>query len=391
MTTKRYSPECMDRHFIALGKEGEGNHLALRFDTAVWREAYPEAEILLWVTPPVGEGYFAELAEQSGDVIWTVTSGDTEHEGSGEIELILRDAQTGTTIKSATARTLVKSSPSHAEGGDPPEAHKPWWERLLDMISGVVRTINGVKPDADGNIDIEVIGGGANEEQVREIVDERLTEAKESGEFKGDKGEKGDRGDVGPQGPAGHAGAKGDKGDKGDPGDDYILTDADKQEIAGMIPGGENAIVEDLFYVKLEEPVTEVIAKLTRRANHMFVLVYRPDEYEDAFYVYVYATDLQTMETIVSSETQITDGVRLEAGAAGPNYVNRFLCKLDFQGGLLSAYWGISPKEYQMTAWTFLNKPIKCTHPDGINKIILRNYVGDKLLPKGTVVRIVGA
>ena len=161
MTTKRYSPECMDRHFIALGKEGEGNHLALRFDTAVWREAYPEAEILLWVTPPVGEGYFAELAEQSGDVIWTVTSGDTEHKGEGEIELILRDKSTGTTIKSATARTLIKKSPSHGKGGNPPEAHNPWWEKVIAAIRGVVRSVNGVLPDEDGNVKIETGTKGA--------------------------------------------------------------------------------------------------------------------------------------------------------------------------------------------------------------------------------------
>ena len=166
MTIKRIRPECMDRHFIALGKEGEGNHLALRFDTAVWREAYPEAEILLWVTPPVGDGYFAALDEQSGDVIWTVTQADTAHEGSGEIELILRDAQTGTTIKSATARTLVKKSPSHAEGGDPPEAHNPWWEKVLAAIRGVVRSVNGVLPDEDGNVTIET--GGVKEDQGAE-------------------------------------------------------------------------------------------------------------------------------------------------------------------------------------------------------------------------------
>lgn len=200
----------MNRDFICLGKEGEGNHLAIRFDTAVWREAYPEADILLWVTPPVGEGYFASLTEQSGDAIWTVTQADTAHAGSGEIELILRDVQTGTTIKSATARTLVKNSPSHAEGGDPPEAHKPWWEKLLGMLRGFVRTINGIEPDADGNIDIEVIGGGADEEQVREIVDERLTEAKESGEFDG------------PPGPTGPAGADGKDGKKGETGDSGV-------------------------------------------------------------------------------------------------------------------------------------------------------------------------
>lgn len=61
---------------------------------------------------------------------------------------------------------------------------------------------------------------------------------------KGDKGDKGDKGETGAQGiqgiqgvqgAQGAQGAKGDKGDKGDPGDDYVLTEADKQEIAGMV------------------------------------------------------------------------------------------------------------------------------------------------------------
>lgn len=47
----------------------------------------------------------------------------------------------------------------------------------------------------------------------------------------------------GAQGPKG---AKGDKGDKGDPGDDYVLTDADKTEIAAeVIAGGVEAELGD--------------------------------------------------------------------------------------------------------------------------------------------------
>ena len=59
----------------------------------------------------------------------------------------------------------------------------------------------------------------------------------ETGET-GPRGEKGDKGDTGLQGPQGIQGVQGErgpKGDKGDPGDDYILTAADKAEIAGMI------------------------------------------------------------------------------------------------------------------------------------------------------------
>lgn len=114
-------------------------------------------------------------------------------------------------------------------------------------------------------------------EGIPQTIENALTEAKESGEFdgpqgpqgetgpqgpkgdtgatgatgaagqKGDKGDKGDpgakgdtgaqgpKGDTGSQGPKGDKGDTGDtgaKGDKGDPGDDYVLTAADKAEIA---------------------------------------------------------------------------------------------------------------------------------------------------------------
>jgi len=51
---------------------------------------------------------------------------------------------------------------------------------------------------------------------------------------KGDTGETGPKGDTGATGPQGPQGETGAKGAKGDPGDDYILTAADKAEIAGL-------------------------------------------------------------------------------------------------------------------------------------------------------------
>lgn len=57
----------------------------------------------------------------------------------------------------------------------------------------------------------------------------------------GIQGEKGEKGDTGEQGIQGEKGDKGDKGDtgetgpKGDQGDDYILTQQDKADIAGLV------------------------------------------------------------------------------------------------------------------------------------------------------------
>ena len=65
--------------------------------------------------------------------------------------------------------------------------------------------------------------GGVSDDEVKTAVEEALTQAKESGDFKGDKGDPG----YTPQ-----KGVDYFDGAKGDPGDDYILTEADKTEIA---------------------------------------------------------------------------------------------------------------------------------------------------------------
>ena len=72
----------------------------------------------------------------------------------------------------------------------------------------------------------------------------------------GPQGEQGEPGPAGPQGIQGERGPKGDKGDKGDPGEigpqgpagnDYVLTEADKQEIANMveIPDSGSSVLVD--------------------------------------------------------------------------------------------------------------------------------------------------
>ena len=81
---------------------------------------------------------------------------------------------------------------------------------------------------------------------------ETFQEKYDSGELKGEKGEKGDRGEQGIQGIQGEVGPQGPKGEQGEPGKDgidgvngvdgkdgadYVLTEADKQEIASLVMG----------------------------------------------------------------------------------------------------------------------------------------------------------
>lgn len=93
------------------------------------------------------------------------------------------------------------------------------------------------KSAAEAKKSVETVGN------ADQIIQDALRDAKESGEFDGEDG-------ITP-----HIGANGNwfvgetdtgiraqgkDGKKGDPGDDYILTAEDKQEIAGLIPGGGN-------------------------------------------------------------------------------------------------------------------------------------------------------
>ena len=84
-----------------------------------------------------------------------------------------------------------------------------------------VKSINGIPVE-----DTEARKAAASKidkEELGAAVEEALTQAKESGDFKGDKGDPG----YTPQ-----KGVDYFDGAKGDPGDDYILTEADKTEIA---------------------------------------------------------------------------------------------------------------------------------------------------------------
>ena len=107
----------------------------------------------------------------------------------------------------------------------------------------------------------------------------------------GEKGEKGDTGAQGPQGVQGEQGvqgAKGDKGDKGDPGDDYILTEADKKEIADMVDvqGGGG-------YIASSEPPEDTSLLWIDLSDDSGDNVYTKSEIDAMFGAYI--TDIDTL------------------------------------------------------------------------------------------------
>ena len=153
-----------------------------------------------------------------------------------------------------------------------PDAIKNAVEDYLEQnpVEVPVQSVNG----QTGEVKLKAGDVGAiSQDDLQEATNEALAQAKESGEFdgpqgpKGDHGEKGDKGDTGATGAQGEPGKdgadgkdgtsathrwngtvltitsasgtssadlKGDPGEPGVDGADYILTDADKTEIAEM-------------------------------------------------------------------------------------------------------------------------------------------------------------
>lgn len=81
-----------------------------------------------------------------------------------------------------------------------------------------------------------------------------INEAISSGQIKGEKGDKGEQGPKGEQGEQGIQGLQGEKGDS------YILTEADKQEIAQKVkvPTKTSELQNDSGYITAEDVPPEV-------------------------------------------------------------------------------------------------------------------------------------
>lgn len=97
----------------------------------------------------------------------------------------------------------------------------------------------------------------------------------------GEQGPQGEKGDTGAQGIQGEKGEKGDTGEAGKDGSDYILTEADKQEIADMviIVSTEQPEETDVFWYDPDDEESEE--------------VYTKDEIDAMFGAYV--TDIDTL------------------------------------------------------------------------------------------------
>lgn len=144
---------------IPLGRRGENNVTEILF---------PQPESLMgnsWALihrrARDNSGYQVPLEKRGNALVWTIARGDVETPGIGRAELTCTGSD-GAVLKSVIYTTLTVDSLDAGE--DVPDPAKPWYEDIMEKLAnaGTVKSVNGVKPDESGNVEIETGGGGSS-------------------------------------------------------------------------------------------------------------------------------------------------------------------------------------------------------------------------------------
>ena len=196
----------------------------------------PECYVLFAATKPDGNKVLNICAVEDNTVIYKITEQTVAVVGTLQCEIQVFGSDNGH-LTSACFDMNVHESAADADTTSTDEM-----DALAQLISD--------------SVDVIAKSEAATEEANR--VAEEIRAEKESGAFVGPKGDKGDAFTYEDFTAEQLASLKGDKGDKGDPGDDYVLTDADKAEIAEQaaalvdVPegGGGGTVTEEYFLLK---------------------------------------------------------------------------------------------------------------------------------------------
>ena len=226
---------------IVLGYVGENQATCVVWPgmADAWRSLYGGGKIE-GAHQRYGDGgpYPIVLTEtDAGDVVWTLSASDLAREGAGAVELsFFKD---GVLAKSKQWRTIVL--PSITGGGtvDPPEPQKSWVDAVLAagvQASASASAAAASAEKAEAALPRAPIIGTDSTWSVWDAAEGgyKSTGISATGPQgptgpQGSPGSKGDTGATGPQGP------KGEQGPEGPKGDSYVLTDADKEDIAAMV------------------------------------------------------------------------------------------------------------------------------------------------------------
>jgi len=236
---------------IALGRLGENEYTVVRFDVSAWITEIPGAVIGLYnQRPGDADAYpIAAIAVEDSVATWTVTSAELTQTGEGRCELV---AIAGEVVaKSAIFRTIVFDALDGS--GEAPEPWEEWQQQFIILKDAAEHAADRAEEAVEHypriNNGMWEVWDGTTEQWVSTGVQAQGPQ--------GETGERGETGDPGPRGETGEPGVDGvtftpsvsangviswtNDGSlpnpqpvniKGPQGDDYILTAADKAEIA---------------------------------------------------------------------------------------------------------------------------------------------------------------
>lgn len=232
---------------IVLGYVGENRATCVVWPgmAAAWRSLYGSGRI---------EGAHQRYGDESpypivltetdaGDVVWTLSESDLAREGAGAVELSF--FEDSVLAKSKQWSTVVLPSITGGGTTDPPEPQQSWVDAVLSAgaqasASASAAAASAEKAEAalprapvigsDGAWSVWDVAEGAYKSTGVSATGPRgpVGPQGETGP-QGSPGSKGDTGATGPQGPQGEQGPPGPKGDS------YVLTNADKEDIAAMV------------------------------------------------------------------------------------------------------------------------------------------------------------
>ena len=269
-----------------IAHSGENEAVQVAFSLAPFQEAFPGGRPALLVRRKGdAQAYPVTLTVEGDTAYWTVTAADTAAAGFGQCEL---QWYAGDTLAKSDKFDFLVVQALEAGAEPPDEPSKRWFgaiqaqigdlddlttkakENLVAAINEAAKTGSG----GAGSIDMQVSGGyiqysaddGTTWENLIAVAD-----------LKGEPGEKGEPGADGYSPSATvstiNGGARiviedkngttaatimnGTRGPKGDPGDDYVLTDADKAEIA-------NDVIAELGDAPLPAPASAAVGQFIK-------------------------------------------------------------------------------------------------------------------------------
>lgn len=205
---------------IVLGYVGENQATCVVWPgmAAAWRSLYGSGRI---------EGSHQRYGDESpypivltetdtGDVVWTLSESDLAREGAGAVELSF--FEDSVLAKSKQWSTVVLPSITGGGTADPPEPQQSWVDAVLAagaQASASASAAAASAEKAEAALPRAPVIGSDGTWSVWDAAEGAYKSTGISA--------------TGPQGPQGEQGPPGPKGDS------YVLTDADKEDIAAMV------------------------------------------------------------------------------------------------------------------------------------------------------------